>query len=106
MKAASRSNGYIPSILQGDERCYICGRRDRKLDRHEVFGGAYRQKSKAYGLWVLLCHEDCHLYGVHMYPDKYRWIKKRAQEAAMSAYGWTVADFRREFGKNYLEAGE
>lgn len=102
MKATSRSD-YIPSILQTDECCYICGRRDRKLDRHEVFGGAYRQKSKAFGLWVLLCHEDCHLGGVHKNPDKYRWLKKRAQEAAMSAYGWSIDDFRTHFGKNYLE---
>lgn len=105
MKAASRSD-YIPSILQTDESCYICGRCDRKLDRHEIFGGANRQKSKSYGLWVLLCHEDCHLGGVHKNPDKYRWLKKRAQEAAMSAYGWSINVFREIFGKNYLEAGE
>lgn len=102
MAAISRSE-YIPSILQADECCYICGRRDRKLDRHEVFGGAYRQKSKGYGLWVLLCHEDCHLGGVHKNPDKYRWLKRKAQTAAMVTYGWSIDDFRREFGKNYLE---
>jgi hypothetical protein len=49
-------NGYAPSILQTEERCFLCGRTDRKLDRHEPFGGPYRAKSKADGLWVLLCH--------------------------------------------------
>lgn len=51
-------NGYSPSILQSDlEVCYnwpsdyCCG---GKLDRHEVFGGTYRAKSKAFGLWVTL----------------------------------------------------
>lgn len=100
--ATSRSE-YIPSLLQEEESCYICGRRDHKLDRHEVFGGAYRQKSKAYGLWILLCHDTCHLGGVHKRPAEYRWLKERAQAAAMTAYGWTADDFRREFGKNYLE---
>lgn len=103
--AGCRSD-YIPSLLQEEENCYICGRRDHKLDRHEVFGGAYRQKSKAYGLWVLLCHESCHLGGVHKHPEEYRWLKKRAQEAAMSAYGWSIDVFREIFGKNYLEVDD
>lgn len=33
-------NGYAPSIMQDDVSfCYCCGRRDRKLDRHEPPGG-------------------------------------------------------------------
>ena len=51
-------NGYAPSILQQGERCHMCGGHHiyDGLDRHEVFGGAYRKKSKELGLWVLLCH--------------------------------------------------
>lgn len=105
MEKSRSDNGYIPSILQQEESCYFCGRQDRKLDRHEVFGGAYRQKSKAYGLWVLLCHEDCHegRHGVHGDPANARWLKRRAQTAAMIAYGWSIDEFRNEFGKNYIE---
>ena len=43
-------NGYAPSILQDDlSVCFRCGRSCEKLDRHEVYGAANRQKSKALG---------------------------------------------------------
>lgn len=61
-------NGYAPSIMQTDlSRCYRCGKTVGKLDRHEVFGGSNREKSKNLGLWVVLCHDSCHLgtWGVH-----------------------------------------
>lgn len=95
-------NGYVPSVIQDGEFCYLCGCTTRKLDRHEVFGGANREKSKAYGLWVLLCHRPCHLDEAH----KNRWTRERlqsaAQQAAMKQYGWSVEDFIRVFGKNNL----
>lgn len=96
-------NGYNPSILQKGERCFLCGRRDRKLDRHEVFGGAFRGKSKKLGLWVLLCHEPCHLLRAHGDAEISQGLRRFAQQRAMTEYGWTVAEWRREFGKNYLE---
>lgn len=95
-------NGYNDSILQHDlSFCYVCGRSCEKLDRHEIFGGANRQKSKEYGLWVMLCHNSCHLNGVHAFPDKYRYLKVKAQRMAMNQYGWTKEDFIRIFGRNY-----
>lgn len=99
-------NGYSPSIIQEDtSSCYLCGRRDRKLDRHEPFGGPYRQKSKRFGMWVVLCHHPCHegREGAHGNPAVNRDLRAAAQRAAMHTYGWTTADFIREFGKNYLE---
>lgn len=99
-------NGYAPSILQNDTSfCYLCGRRDRKLDRHEPFGGAYRDKSKAMGLWVVLCHEDCHegRNGAHGDPAVNKEIRKEAQKQAMRTFGWTTEKFIRMFGKNYLD---
>ena len=52
-------NGYAKSILQEGSCCHLCGHNGSmdKLDRHEVFGGPDRAKSKRYGLWVLLCHD-------------------------------------------------
>ena len=48
-------NGYAPSIIQdeADESCFVCyanGHYD-PLNRHEAFGGPFRDKSKrlAYG---------------------------------------------------------
>ena len=71
-------NGYAESIMVSDTGvCALCGQREgycafpspnggekrqmyfNKLDRHEPWGGANRQKSKALGLWVTLCRE-CH----------------------------------------------
>ena len=97
-------NGYSPSIIQErPDRCFLCGATTGKLDRHEPFGGAYRAKSKRLGMWVLLCHEPCHLSVVHKFPAENRKLRKLCQERAMEAYGWTTKDFIREFGKNYLE---
>lgn len=96
-------NGYAPSIIQDDTtRCYLCGRRDRKLDRHEPMQGAYREKSKADGLWVLLCHVPCHEGQAHGNREVRERLCRDAQAAAMKHYGWTVDDWRRRYGKNWL----
>ena len=97
-------NGYAPSLLQEDlTYCFLCGRRDRKLDRHEIFTNAYRKKSKATGMWVMLCHDDCHEgpNGVHRNPARAHELRQLGQMALM-ANGWTVEDVRRSFGRNYL----
>ena len=96
-------NGYAPSILQDDlSCCFLCGHSDMKLDRHEVWGAANRQKSKALGLWVMLCHDACHLYGVHKYGVLADRLKKKAQRRAMEHYGWTTEEFIKIIGRNYL----
>ena len=96
--------GYAPSLLQEDTSyCFLCKRRDRKLDRHEIFGGAYRKKSKATGMWVMLCHEDCHegRNGVHQNPARAHELRQLGQMVLME-HGWTVDDVRKAFGRNYL----
>lgn len=94
-------NGYAPSKMPSVEGCFWCGRTDGKLDRHEVFHGAYRQKSKALGLWVLLCH-NCHMKLHHESAEADAILKPMGQICAMKHYGWDKAEFRRRFGKNYL----
>ena len=104
-------NGYAPSIMQDtffDPFCYLCGANGAldKLDRHEIFGGSNRETSKRLGLWVLLCHNDCHIFGTmaaHNNASTALRLKQEAQRRAMEAYGWSTEDFIREFGKNYLE---
>lgn len=104
-------SGYAPSIMQDtvfEPFCYLCGANGAldKLDRHEIFGGPYREKSKRLGLWVLLCHNDCHIFGpmaAHNNASTALRLKQEAQRRAMKAYGWSTEDFIREFGKNYLE---
>lgn len=94
-------NGYAPSIVQDIEGCYYCATRCGKLDRHEIYHGAYRAKSKALGLWVLLCH-DCHMALHHKDAAMDALLKREGQRVAMARYGWSVEAFRARFGKNYI----
>lgn len=91
-----------------ERECFLCGRNGASdpLDRHHIFGGAYRKKSERYGLTVDLCHHSCHIFGpgaVHECKDTMRALKQYGQKKAMLEQGWSVAEFIKEFGKNYLE---
>ena len=97
-------NGYAHSILSKDTaRCFLCGRRGQKLERHEVFPGPLRTKCKNLGIWVCLCRE-CHQGngGVHRSRDKANYLKEVAQTRAMEYYDWSIEDWHREFGKNFI----
>lgn len=94
-------NGYAPSILQQAECCFRCGRTSGKLDRNEIFGGVDRDKSKRYGLWVLMCHEPCHSI-FHSEAEYRRRLRRYAQGMAMEEYGWSIETFRQMFGKSFL----
>lgn len=91
------------SIMQDEKKCYICGM-TRGLERHHVFGAAYRKKSDRLGLTVYLCHyhhnEPPH--GVHHNRANMDWLRMRGQAAYMDYYGASKDDFIREFGRNYL----
>lgn len=98
-------NGYAPSIVQFDDSCYLCRRRDEKLDRHEIYHGSNREKSKRLGLWVLLCHDRCHengKYAVHKNAEIDFLLKQRGELCACSHYGWMPDDFMKAVGKNYI----
>ena len=102
--------GYAPSILEPARPvCALCGRSfGVKLDRHEPWGAANRQKSKELGLWVSLCHWGCHEGpgSVHADAEKNRELRRRAQAQAMAVYGWDLAEWRRRFGKSELAENE
>lgn len=94
-------NGYVPSIVQNDmEACAICYR-GGDLARHEIFNGPFRQKSKRLGLWVALCPQ-CHAE-IHSDIIRRKALKRWGQKCAMNYYIWSEDEFRREFGKSYLE---
>lgn len=96
------------SIMQEDvTHCYICGRNGYadRLERHHIFFGANRDKSEDFGLVVHICGERCHRNGkesVHRNAMVDRALKAAAQECAMVRYGFSVEDFIKIFGKNYL----
>ncbi len=88
-------------------KCWRCGRNgwDDPLDRHHIFGGPNRKKSEKYGLVVDLCHSRCHIFGkdaAHANAETMRTLRQYGQRKAMEENDWTVEDFIREFGKNYL----
>lgn len=76
------------------------------LHRHEVFfGTGNRKKSIEYGLVVFLTPEMHNMsnFGVHFNRDFDLQLKEIGQRAAMEYYDWTVQDFIREFGANYID---
>lgn len=96
----------MESILQDNrEVCFLCGggRGLEPLDRHHVFGGAYRSLSERYGLVVWLHHSKCHIFGreaVHQCSRNNRRIRQYAQKKAMEYYGWSAEEYLQLFGKN------
>lgn len=88
--------------------CWLCGRNGNgdPLERHHVLGGPNRKLSEKYGLVVYLCGDRCHRNGpraAHQNAETALRLKQYGQEKAMQEQGWTVDDFRRIFGRNYLD---
>ena len=75
------------------------------LHRHEIFFGKNRQNSIKYGLVVFLTPEMHNMSnaGVHFNHSFDLKLKQIGQHAAMDYYGWSVKDFIKIFGKNYLD---
>lgn len=95
-------NGYAPSIIyQQEGSCFVCGKY-LPLQRHEIFHGANRKKSKQFGLWVNLC-PYCHAEVHQTDGNLDRYLKAMGQETAEIYYGWDTDDFRLIFGRNYHE---
>lgn len=91
------------SIIHNEKTCYICGSH-QWLEEHHVYGGACRKISERYGLKVYLCHY-CHNEppnGIHHNATNNNALKANVQEIAMRKYGWTIPEFIKIFGKNYL----
>ena len=98
-------NRYIPSIMQDDSSyCWRCGKHG-STERHEPFGNALRDKSKALGMWLPLCRE-CHRTApdsAHKSRATADAMRQATQQAAMLSYGWTMDEWMRRFYKNYWE---
>ena len=96
------------SIIQEDtEHCFLCGMNSNfePLDCHHVFSGANRDKSERYGLKVYIHHFSCHIFGkesVHKNAKVNKALRAKVQKIAMEHYGWSIDDFRKIFGKNYI----
>ena len=53
-----------------------------------------------------LCHSKCHIFGekaAHNCRETMDELHRYGQRIAMEQFGWDIADFIREFGRNYLD---
>lgn len=98
------------SIVQDDfdeRKCYCC-KTTRDIEIHHIFEGrqGYKEYSEDDGLMVCLCraHHRDNRYGVHGNNiELTNELKARAQERWQEEYGKNATDFRKRYGKNYLE---
>jgi len=92
----------MKSIMQTDDRCYLC-RMAVGTETHHVFpGNPNRKRSDQDGLTVRLCH-PCH-WKVHCdSQDDGRsmlFLKKKGQEAYELTH--TREDFMKRYGRSWL----
>ena len=83
--------------------CWLCGRNGtaEPLDKHHIFGGAYRKKSEKHGLTVYLCHSSCHIFGtkaVHSCRETMDELHRYGQKLAMEQMGRKVGDIADAVG--------
>lgn len=93
------------------KHCFLCGRNgyEDRLERHHIFGAGNRKLSEKYGLVVYLCGDRCHRNGenaVHRNAKTMEFLHSYGQRKAMNEQGWTAEQFRKVFGKNYLEEND
>lgn len=89
------------SVIQKEKRCYKTGG-IYDLHKHHIFGGACRNLSEKYGLFVYL-RSDWHNmsnYGVHFNREFDLQLKREAQRIFEKTH--SRVDFMRIFGRNYL----
>lgn len=91
--------GKVKSIIQSDEKCYICGYIG-DLETHHCWHGSNRKKADEDGLTVRLCrlcHSNLHDKGI-----KDRYLMEIAEKAYLSHYNKSIGDFIDRYGKNVI----
>ena len=76
--------------------CYIC--KNPRIEKHEIFGGSFRQSSKNYGLVVALCH--VHHAEAHEHGSLDEYLKQEGQKVFEKEYNHGM--FMNIFKINYL----
>ena len=89
------------SIMQKDERCYVCGCTQNLEVHHVMSGTANRKLSERYGLVVFLCR-DHHTGRIGVHQDIFlkNRLERDAQRAFEMEYGH--ARWMQVFRENYL----
>lgn len=98
-KLAKAEKNRFSILQEEDEKCFICNRQLKKLDKHEALGGANRQKSIQHGLVYYLCRK------CHQKADLDKNTRNKLQNYAKKQFIkiYSKEKFLKEFGKNYIE---
>lgn len=90
------------SIMPNDEKWK--NERFYGSHRHEIFGGANRQKSIKDGLVIYLTPAMHNMSdeGIHFNKDFMQYAHEQGQIAWQNHYNKTKEDFIREYGKSYI----
>ena len=96
-KLAKKERSRFSILQENDTKCFVCGRQLKKLDKHEAFGGANRQKSMHHGLVYYLCRK-CH-QKADLDEITRKYLHDYARQIFIKKYD--KEKFLKEFGKNY-----
>ena len=93
----------MQSIVSNEQECLVCGSTYRLHRHHIFFGTANRKLSEQYGCWCYLCarHHNMSNAGVHFNKELDKKLKAQTQKRFNEVY--PELDFRKIFGKNYIE---
>jgi len=100
----------MKSIMQKDERCFLCKKAIGTETHHVFFGTANRKLSDQDGLTVRLCWECHHLKAHKASTPEAEYLHKAGQEAWEAYYGPALKlvgrdprkAFMERYGKNWL----
>jgi hypothetical protein len=84
------------------ERCFLCGAVGEMAHHHLIPGYPGRKLSEVYGLVVPLCPR-CHWRIHNESPEELMMLRQYGQRLCMYREKWTVDDWIKVFGKNYLK---
>lgn len=96
-KLAKKERKRFSILQKNSEKCFLCSRELKKLDKHEAFGGSNRQKSMEYGLIYYLCRK------CHKKADEDPVIRKYLHDFAKKKFNkkYSKEKFLEEFKNNY-----
>ena len=102
-ESGMKKNGYAPSIMQDERRCYVTGH-GGELAVHEIYHGANRQISKANGLWCFLKPEYHNMSPRGVHTGNFELDLRLKQECqAKFEETHTRQEFIKLIGRNYLD---
>ena len=88
------------SILSNERKCFLCGS-EQNIVKHHICGGATRDRSEEFGVWVYLC-DSCH-FKIHFSKDSRKMMDSLREEAQRKfEETHTREEWFRAFHKNFL----